>query len=123
MLLTLPVTHSKQRRAISHHYFDLNAEVVFGICQSDMKVLLGTIEKIIKDMDWEKLNLAGSLISKPPLDVKRGLGELRYHRVEFRGHEPNCLFNSVSCTQNSGPAVTTPSLPKISGEEQDGGDK
>ncbi len=42
------------RDIISHHYFDLNAEVVFGICQSDMKALVDTIEKIIMDMDLDQ---------------------------------------------------------------------
>ena len=38
------------RDIISHHYFDLNAEVVFGICQDDMKVLVATVERIIRDL-------------------------------------------------------------------------
>ena len=38
------------RDIISHHYFDLNAEVVYGICQSDMKILVGIVEKIILDL-------------------------------------------------------------------------
>ena len=38
------------RDIISHHYFDLNIEVVFGICQNDIKVLVGTIEEIIMDL-------------------------------------------------------------------------
>lgn len=38
------------RDIISHHYFDLNAEVVFGICQGDMKVLVGTVERMIRDL-------------------------------------------------------------------------
>ena len=38
------------RDIISHHYFDLNAEVIYGICQSDMQILVGTVEKIILDL-------------------------------------------------------------------------
>lgn len=39
------------RDIISHHYFDLNAEVVFGICQTDMKGLVATVEKMLVDLD------------------------------------------------------------------------
>ncbi len=38
------------RDIISHHYFDLNAEAVFGICQSDIPNLAVTIEKMIEDL-------------------------------------------------------------------------
>lgn len=37
------------RDIISHHYFDLNAEAVFGICQTDMPALNRTIEQMIRD--------------------------------------------------------------------------
>src|ERR1035441_1380418 len=36
------------RDIISHHYFDLDAEAVFGICQNDMPSLIAAIEKIIE---------------------------------------------------------------------------
>lgn len=39
------------RDIISHHYFDLNAEAVFGICQDDIPVLAATIERMIRDMN------------------------------------------------------------------------
>jgi len=34
------------RDVLSHHYFDLNAETVFGICQDDIEQLAKTLEKI-----------------------------------------------------------------------------
>ena len=39
------------RDIISHHYFDLNAEAVFGICLNDMPTLTATVEKIISDLN------------------------------------------------------------------------
>ena len=41
------------RDIISHHYFDLNAEAVFGICQNDMPTFLATVDKIITDLNHE----------------------------------------------------------------------
>lgn len=38
------------RDIISHHYFDLNAEAVFGICRNDMPSLMATVEKMIEDL-------------------------------------------------------------------------
>ena len=38
------------RDIISHHYFDLNAEAVFDVCQSDVAVLKETVQQIIKDV-------------------------------------------------------------------------
>lgn len=38
------------RDIISHHYFDLNAEAVFGICQKDIPNLAATVEKMIEDL-------------------------------------------------------------------------
>lgn len=38
------------RDFISHHYFDLDAEVVFGICQNHIDDLLTTLEKIRDDL-------------------------------------------------------------------------
>jgi uncharacterized protein with HEPN domain len=38
------------RDIISHHYFDLNAEAVFGICRDDMPNLVLTVEKILETL-------------------------------------------------------------------------
>ena len=38
------------RDIISHHYFDLNAEAVFGICQNDMPTFKATIERMLADI-------------------------------------------------------------------------
>jgi uncharacterized protein with HEPN domain len=38
------------RDIISHHYFDLNAEAVFGICRKDIPNLTAVVEKIITDV-------------------------------------------------------------------------
>jgi len=38
------------RDIISHHYFDLNAEAVFGICSKDIPTLISTLETMIKDL-------------------------------------------------------------------------
>ena len=35
---------------LSHHYFDLDAEVIFAICQNEIRELLGTTVKIIEDV-------------------------------------------------------------------------
>ena len=32
------------RDIISHHYFDLNAEAVFGICSKDIPKLIATVD-------------------------------------------------------------------------------
>lgn len=39
------------RDIISHHYFDLNAEAVFGICRNDIPTLTATVEKMITDLN------------------------------------------------------------------------
>lgn len=39
------------RDIISHHYFDLNAEAVFGICRNDIPTLTATVEKMIADLN------------------------------------------------------------------------
>ena len=36
---------------LSHHYFDLDAEVIFDICKKDVNELLETTVKIIKDLN------------------------------------------------------------------------
>jgi uncharacterized protein with HEPN domain len=38
------------RDIISHHYFDLNAEAIFDVCENHIERLSHTIEKIIKDL-------------------------------------------------------------------------
>jgi len=39
------------RDFISHHYFDLDAEVIFSICQEHMDELLLTLKQIVKDLN------------------------------------------------------------------------
>ncbi len=38
------------RDILSHHYFDLDAEVIFGICQNEIDKLLKTTLDIINDL-------------------------------------------------------------------------
>jgi uncharacterized protein with HEPN domain len=38
------------RDILSHHYFDLDAETIFEICQNDINELLFTTTKIIEDI-------------------------------------------------------------------------
>lgn len=38
------------RDVISHHYFDLNAEAIFDVCENHIDRLAQTIEEIIKDI-------------------------------------------------------------------------
>ena len=38
------------RDVISHHYFDLNAEAIFDVCENHIVNLHNNIEKIIKDL-------------------------------------------------------------------------
>lgn len=38
------------RDVLSHHYFDLNADVIFTICQRRIPQLIDTIEKMIQDL-------------------------------------------------------------------------
>lgn len=39
------------RDILSHHYFDLDAETIFDICQNDIQKLLETTLKIIEDIN------------------------------------------------------------------------
>jgi uncharacterized protein with HEPN domain len=39
------------RDMITHHYFDLDAEVVFDVCESHIDDLAKTINRIIKDLN------------------------------------------------------------------------
>ncbi|MCF6206759.1 MAG: DUF86 domain-containing protein [Sulfurovum sp.] len=36
------------RDILSHHYFDLNAETVYGVCQEEITPLMKTLEEMIK---------------------------------------------------------------------------
>lgn len=38
------------RDIISHHYFDVDAEVIFDVCQNHIDDLAKTISQIIKDI-------------------------------------------------------------------------
>ena len=38
------------RDFISHHYFDLDAEMIFGICKNNLEELLLVLRKIRKDL-------------------------------------------------------------------------
>lgn len=38
------------RDIISHHYFDVDAEEIYWVCENKMKPLAATIEKIIEDI-------------------------------------------------------------------------
>jgi uncharacterized protein with HEPN domain len=39
------------RDVISHHYFDLNAEAVFGICKNHIPGMAAVIKNIINDLE------------------------------------------------------------------------
>lgn len=39
------------RDILSHHYFDLDAETIFDICENDLQELLNTTIKIIGDVN------------------------------------------------------------------------
>ena len=38
------------RDFISHHYFDLDAEMIFGICENNLEELLSVLREIRKDL-------------------------------------------------------------------------
>ena len=44
------------RDILSHHYFDLDAETIFEICQNDISKLLTTTLIIIEDMKNKKMD-------------------------------------------------------------------
>jgi len=54
LLINYPSIPWKQvkgiRDILSHHYFDLDAEVIFNICKDDLEKLLNTTIKIISDI-------------------------------------------------------------------------
>lgn len=37
------------RDVITHHYFDINAEIVFSVCNGELKEMRPVIERIIKE--------------------------------------------------------------------------
>ena len=39
------------RDIITHHYFDIDAEQVFWVCEHQIQPLAETIEQILKEMD------------------------------------------------------------------------
>ncbi len=41
------------RDILSHHYFDLNSEVVFNICNDHMPKMMETVSKMIDDLGSE----------------------------------------------------------------------
>ncbi|RUM44661.1 MAG: hypothetical protein DSY46_05045 [Hydrogenimonas sp.] len=41
------------RDFISHHYFDLDAEIIFGICQNHIDDLLDTLKIIKRDLQMK----------------------------------------------------------------------
>jgi uncharacterized protein with HEPN domain len=40
------------RDVLSHHYFDLNAETVYGLCQKHIKLLRDTLHTILADISY-----------------------------------------------------------------------
>ena len=42
------------RDFISHHYFDLDAEVIFGICKNNISDLLEVLKQIHNDLKYKK---------------------------------------------------------------------
>ena len=39
------------RDILSHHYFDLNAEAIFDVCENKIPVMERTIQQILKDLE------------------------------------------------------------------------
>jgi len=39
------------RDVITHHYFDLDAEIVFDVCENHIEELANTINKIIEELN------------------------------------------------------------------------
>ncbi len=44
----------KMRDVIAHHYFDIDEEIVFIVCQKYLPLMLKTIRKIIKELEEKK---------------------------------------------------------------------
>ncbi len=43
----------KMRDIIAHHYFDIDEEIVFNICQNHLPLMLEVIERMIRDLETE----------------------------------------------------------------------
>ncbi len=41
------------RDVLSHHYFDMNAEIVYSVCAHHISALEQTVEMMLADLDWE----------------------------------------------------------------------
>lgn len=39
------------RDIIAHHYFDLDAEIVYNVVKNNLPGMLNTIKQILKDLD------------------------------------------------------------------------
>lgn len=42
------------RDILSHHYFDLNAEAIFDVCETKMPAVAQSVAKILEDLENEK---------------------------------------------------------------------
>ena len=60
LLLNYPEIEWKKvkgmRDIITHHYFDLNSEAIFEVCQQRIPELEQTLQKMIIDLDEKKLS-------------------------------------------------------------------
>ena len=43
----------KMRDIIAHHYFDIDEEIVFNVCQKHLPLMLDVIQKMISDLETE----------------------------------------------------------------------
>lgn len=43
----------KMRDVIAHHYFDIDEEVVFVVCQKHLPLMLEVVRGMIKDLEIE----------------------------------------------------------------------
>ncbi|OAG27038.1 HepT-like ribonuclease domain-containing protein [Thermodesulfatator autotrophicus] len=43
----------KMRDIIAHHYFDIDEEIVFNVCQKHLPLMLKVIQKMVKDLEIE----------------------------------------------------------------------
>jgi uncharacterized protein with HEPN domain len=50
-MIFLPLMRVLTGDVIPHHYFDLNAEAVFGICKNHIPGMAAVINTIINDLD------------------------------------------------------------------------
>ncbi len=60
ILINYPAIPWKQvkgiRDILSHHYFELNSETIFDICEDDLENLLNTTKQIISDIKASHFN-------------------------------------------------------------------